>query len=104
MNGKFRNQGDMGNDNVIIPPNRAACKHIIKGSPFNFRIQFFHGRKSAELFPGIRDECAENDVKLYGEENSLPARRCVDGDLAVSSRRAASEYTVDRWPFRPSSP
>ena len=39
MNTKFRNQGEMGNENVIIPPNRAACEHSIKGSAFNFRIQ-----------------------------------------------------------------
>jgi hypothetical protein len=97
-------RGICGSDNIIVPPNQAAREHIIKGPPFNFRIQFFHGRKSAQPFPRLRDECVENDVKLYGEENLLSARRCVDGDLAMSSKRAASEYTMDRWPFRPSCP
>jgi hypothetical protein len=89
MNGKFRNH-------VIIPLNRAMREHIINRPPFNFRVQFlFMEGRAHSHFLDYGTGVWKNDVKLYGEANSLLARGCVDGDLAVSLK-ASSGYSVDR--------
>lgn len=60
MSGKFRN-------NVIIPPNRAMRERFQFPCPV-----LFHGRAHSH-FLDYGTDVWKNDVKLYGEENSLLA-------------------------------